>query len=348
MTHFRTDLAGVLAAESGTGRPRDVVVLALDGIGYRVARDGWPSAHTVLRRSVWPTTTATSWLSQTTGVDVATHGVPGVVFRATAGAGLVNAFSYPGEDLVPPLTTVFHDATRLGYTPVAVLGDMETCPGRWRDAVLAGAHQLTGHRFYTPAPGPYQQRPPHELVALLRAAVRAGLAEPRRRPRLLWCYVEIDRHLHHHGYDAHTLAVLTGLERLACDLADDGAVVLAHADHGLVPTTPDHELAELLRASCVEQRCEMGGAGRTRWLYPPAGAVDRVADRLRARLPTSVRLHHADEVFATTGTSRARHRVGELVLTALGERFIVDPGYRYEHGSSLADEVDTPLASWGL
>ncbi|MEV8511995.1 alkaline phosphatase family protein [Dactylosporangium sp. NPDC051484] len=348
VTAFRAELAAILAREAGSAVARDVVVLALDGVGYEVARECWPSARTRLRRSVWPTTTATSWLSQLTGCDVATHGIPGVVFRGPAGDGLINVFDHQGRDLIDPLPTVFDDAAHLGYTPMAVLGDMETYPGRWRDALLHGAQPVLGHRFYTPVSGPYRERAPELLASLIRKAVADGLSRGSGAPRLLWCYIEVDRHVHHHGYDSHTTAVLAALDRLACELADTGAVVLAHADHGLVATRPDPELAALLDVVCAKHDCLMGGAGRTRWLYPAAGTADAVAEQLRTQLPASVSLDHADARFGTAETSRARRRVGELVLTALGESFLVDPDYRYEHGSLLAGEVDTPLSSWGL
>ncbi|WDZ85845.1 alkaline phosphatase family protein [Micromonospora cathayae] len=348
VTEFRERLAALLAAEVAGNAPRHVVVLALDGVNVDVARDCWPSARTRTLHTVWPTTTAAGWLSHLTGLTVAEHGVPGVVFRPAPGEALVNVFDHPDPALTGPVGTVFHDARRLGYEPAAVLGDLETYRCGWRDTVLDGVHRVLGHRFYLPDAGRYRPRPPELIGSLVLAALRDGLRRHGSSgPCLLWCYLEIDRHVHEHGYDGHTRQVLAGLDRMAARLADEGVLVVAHADHGLVPTRPDPELAATLAALAQRYGFEMGGAGRTRWLYPAPGTTDDLVGTLRERLPESVTVEHADRLFGTPATSRARPRVGDVVLTATGEAFLADPTYHYEHGSLLPAELETPLSVWG-
>lgn len=348
VTEFRGWLAALLSAEAAGTAPRHVVVLALDGVNADMARECWPSARTRTLRTVWPTTTAAGWLSQLTGLAVADHGVPGVVFRPAAGHDLVNVFDHPDPALTGPAETVFHDARRLGYQPAAVLGDMETYRCGWRDTILGGAHRVLGHRFYMPDAGPYRKRPPELLLALVLAALRDGLRRHGKTgPCLLWCYVEVDRHVHEHGYDAHTRRLLAGLDRVANLLVDDDVVVVAHADHGLVPTRHDPHLAATLAELAQRYGFEMGGAGRTRWLYPAPGTAEDLVGALRERLPDSVTVEHADRLFGAPATSRARPRVGDVVLTATAEAFLTDPAYRYEHGSFLAAELETPLSTWG-
>ncbi|QMU71825.1 alkaline phosphatase family protein [Streptacidiphilus sp. P02-A3a] len=321
-----------------------MVVLGIDGLSYTFAAEHWSDSARVSRlRSVFPTTSSAGWLSSLTGLDVAQHLVPGVVFADPEGSdGLINVFDYQGRDLTPARETVFTDARRLGYRPHAVLGDMETYGGSWRDALLRDADPVLGHRFYTPDAGPYRERPPELLVDLVRNALHMALAGPGHGPRLVWCYVELDRHVHHFGYDRQASRFLTGIGQLARELADAGTIVLAHADHGLTATRPDPDLAELLDASARKNGFRMGGAGRTRWLYPAPGTADDLAGELAAELPESVRLARSDELFCEA----ARSRVGELVLVAEGEAFLADPGYRYEHGSLTDAELDTPYAVW--
>ncbi|MGF1648097.1 MAG: alkaline phosphatase family protein [Kineosporiaceae bacterium] len=320
-----------------------MLVIGLDGLSRTFAEDCWVEARTRRLASVFPTTTSAGWLSSLTGLGVDQHLVPGVVFADPGGTQeLVNVFEYTGADLTPARETVFTDARRLGYRPLAVHGDMETYGGAWRDALLRGAEPVIGHRFYTLG-GPYRERDPDLLVDLVRRALAGTLALPGPRPRLVWCYVELDVHVHRLGYDRHTARVLTGLEKVACELADGGAIVIAHADHGLVPTRPDPDLTRLLDDVTHTYGCRMGGAGRTRWLHLTAGTADAVAADLTARLPESVRLARAEELFAPA----VRRRIGELVLIAEGDAFLVDAGVRYEHGSATAAEVNTPWAQWG-
>lgn len=219
---------------------------------------------------------------------------------------------------------------------------METYGGAWRDALLRDAEPVVGHRFYTVG-GAYRERDPDLLVDLVRRALVGTLALPGAGPRLVWCYVELDAHVHHFGYDRHAARFVTGLERVACELADSGAIVIAHADHGLVPTRPDPALAHLLGELTRTYGCRMGGAGRTRWLHLAPGTADSLTAELTARLPESVRLARAEELFSPA----VRRRTGELVLIAEGDAFLVEPGVRYEHGSSTATEVYTPWAQWG-
>lgn len=345
ITSVRGRISALLRQESATPAPRDVVLLGIDGLAHDFAAECWPDVCRIDRlRSVFPTTTSAGFLSALTGLDVPRHRVPGVVFAGPEGSReLINVFEYQGEHLTPAKETVFTDACGLGYRPLAVQGDMEAYGGSWRNALLRGAEPVIGHRFYSPDAGPYSERDPDLLADLVGDALVRTLALPGARPRLVWCYVELDRHIHHFGYDRHAARFLTKIEALARRLADTGTVVLAHADHGLTPTRPDPDLAELLDTLARKHGFRMGGAGRTRWLYSPPGVTEAVAAELAAKLPESVRLAGAEDLFAES----VRDRVGELLLIAEGDTFLADPEYRYEHGSLTAAELDTPFAAWG-
>lgn len=339
ITAFRARVRALLEAEAGAARPCDVAILALDGIPYDLARSAWTQARTEPMRSVFPTTSATGWLSSLTGADVGAHGVPGVVFRVAEDGRPVDVFAHRGPLGGRDDGNVFADAAALGWEPLAVVGDLEPFDCAWRDLLLLGARRVEGHRFFTASGAPDAAA----LCARLRAALAACLPGDGR-PRLVWCFVDVDRHVHRHGYDGCVLELLAGIERIAAELAERGTVVLAHADHGLVPTRTDPALERLL-ASLERRGCAIGGAGRVRWVYPRARAgADALRRELAASLPPSVRVAGADELFAP-GTL-ARRRVGDVVLVAEGERFLTSPGYRYDHGSLSRDELEVPCSAW--
>lgn len=351
-TAFRGRMARLLEREAGrTPRPRHVVVLAVDGLPYALARQVWSAGVTEPVTAVLPTTSSAGWLSSLTGLSVAEHAVPGVVFRSPEDTGeLINVFSYRGPGLTGARENLFADARRLGLLPLAVLGDLEAYPCSWRDALLRHAHPVTGHRFYTRGGGgggAYRAPDPGTVEAAVRRAVTGALdARGGDRPCLVWCYIELDRHVHHHGYDAHVRQALAGLERVAAELAGKGAVVVAHSDHGLTPTRHDPRLARLLDALGRRHGCTTGGAGRVRWLYPAAaGATDRLVRDLERELPPSVRLFSADALLPPGSAGRAR--AGEIVLMAEGEEFLTEPAYTHDHGSAREAEVYTPFTRWG-
>lgn len=337
-TAFRGRVAGLLEREAATAAPRDVVVLAVDGIRLDLAVDAWSEARIEKLRAVFPTTSSTGWLSSLSGLDVDAHGVPGVVFRLGSGAA-INVFEFDGELGSAATENVFGDATALGYEPLAVGGDLDAYPCAWLDLLLRGARRLAGYRFWATE----ELREPEEICADVRRAVAEARALRQGRPVFVWCFTEPDRHVHRFGYDGAVVRFLELVGELAADLAGDGAVVVAHADHGLTPTTHDERLERTLDRLSARYGFEAGGAGRVRWLYPRAGDRE-LREALARELPDSVRVLDADSLFAPG--SLARSRVGDIVLLAEGDSFPTSPGYAFDHGSLTAAEVDVPLAEW--
>jgi hypothetical protein len=324
-----------------------VVVLAVDGLGYQVAKDLWAGAELSCLRSVFPTSSAPAWLSSLTGQSVDDHGVPGAFFAVEPYREPTSVLAMRDELTSPDTGTVFQDAAGLGYLPIALMGDLEHCQGRWRDLLLAGARQLSTPALFTRADGGVSGFSPSEIVDRLTEALTVA-AEAAPGPSLRWCYLELDNYLHRHGYDSYAFEVLAALGQLAERLVDQGALVLAHSDHGTTATEQDDELANRLDRFCTEHSCVLGGAGRVRWLHrmdPHRGQQlpSLLAERLQD-LP-SVRVSAADELFQPG--SLARRRVGDAVLLATDRSFLAPPGYRYEHGAMSDEELQTPLASWG-
>src|SRR5690349_20450058 len=93
---FRNKVCGILADEVRSGTRRSVVVFAVDGITNDFALRCWPNAAVSRMHSVFPSTSSSAWLTSLTGLGVASHGVPGVVFKSPGGE-LINVFQYRGH-----------------------------------------------------------------------------------------------------------------------------------------------------------------------------------------------------------------------------------------------------------
>jgi hypothetical protein len=337
---FRRRLDDIVAAEAA-GRRRDVVVLAIDGIPVDLARQHWTAASTIALSSVFPTTSSTAWLSSLAGQPVEVHGVPGVVFRDAAGE-LINIYR---EATLPPNagTTIFTDALMHGYRAVAIAGDLQDLACGWRRALLRDAEIVWDNRFYTRADGSYQPVHTGVLLNRIEGAIHEVLSAERRQPLLLWCFIETDLHVHHFGYDPHVEDFLAGVDVMARRLAEAGAIVLAHSDHGLTPTRQSPQVVELFEALQADGAA-LGGAGRTRWIYPAPGRREETYEAASRALNGHCRVEWAD-IFFAPGTA-ARAAVGDIVIVAESEAFLASPGYTHEHGSLSERELFVPFSVW--
>jgi hypothetical protein len=324
--------AGELAAR------RDLIVLAVDGIPFDLATAVWEHAELERLQSVFPTTSSTAWLSSLTGLDVQEHGIPGVAFAEGEG-DLVNIYTYQGALGEIAGGNIFTDARSAGYRPLAILGDLATLDCTWRSQLLDGASLHGRSQFFAGA-----GHGPGDVPQLVRAEIESARSEEICTPRFIWCFIDADLYIHRQGYDEPLVACLTDLEELACELAQDGAVVVAYSDHGLIRTTTCPALTSLLDEA--QEHCDrpMGGAGRTRWLYPADGKSDLLATLLTERAPPDVRVARSS-LFFPPG-SLASSRAGPVVLIAEGERFLVPDGYLYDHGSLTDQELSVPFAVW--
>lgn len=344
ITAFRTRIASLVQDESASARRRHVIALALDGIPYELARRAWSRASIERLRSVFPSTSSSAWLSSLTGMSVASHGVPGVVFTIPEwSAKPVNVFAHRGPLFDGDIENVFSDAARYGYVPISVLGDLNGFDCTWRDLLVRHSRAVAGESFYVGRRGgpPAPRALCRELRDTLESAIRTiGCGAPC----LVWCLIDVDHHIHRHGYDEHVIEVLRSVEAMAVELGAANAIVVAHSDHGLTRTAHDPRVASLVERVCAAHGAPLGGAGRTRWIYAADGAAREVGRALRADLPDSIDVRHADELF--TPGSLARRRVGEIVLIARGDTFMTPAENRYEHGSLGDDELDVPCAVW--
>lgn len=335
-----------------------VIVLALDGLAYHAAAAALEHAELAALRSTFPSTSATAWLTSVTGLEASEHGVVGTVYREPGTDRLVDVITgettapfetAPAtEETQPPVLTfptIFDKARTLGAEPLAIGAELAAPRGPWISALLHGATL----RVDNPTPALTVSA----IVERIARDVEAVIGQPRTDPLLLWAYVNLDGHVHRNGYDAALLAALRFLDETADRWADRGWTVLAHADHGQVPVTPDPELAARWAALDQPRHCRIpsGGAGRVRWLHPRAGHEERLARELRAALGEHAFVFTPDELDdrgLMSVSPIVRARIGEIVAVAASPRFPVpDPSSAYEHGSITEDELLVPFAAWG-
>lgn len=342
ITDFRQRVRSCLANERASDRPRPIVILAIDGVPWNLARRYWRHAEMEPMRSVFPTTSSAAWLSSLTGCSVDEHGIPGVVFMDDD-AKLINVYQFHGAMRGPDCGNIFSDARTFGFHPVAVLGDWVDVPCSWRDTLVRGAHTLGNQRFYSASPM-------ENVDGILRAALEAidqAVSMIANVPSLVWCFLELDRHVHAHGYNDEALEFLGRTDELAASLMKrHNCLVLAHSDHGLVPTSTSPLVASTVEDFQQRHGCELGGAGRARWIYASKERTPMLIAELRTALAGTVDVVGADQIFAAG--SLARQRVGSIVLIAREHEFLSFSGLQYDHGSLTTEELFVPFARWGM
>jgi hypothetical protein len=355
-----TGIAGFLRAQFDGAGARSVIVLGVDGVDFPTAAAWWRPDALVPLVTTFPSTSVVAWRSALVGAGPEVHGVPGVVYLDESCGRLFHAFrdrtldrgddwagAEPADAVaLPDVPTVFELLQRDGIECLAAAGDLVSWPGRWRDSTLRGA-RLCGQ----PRCWPAVRRDAALVVDAATGDVERALAGRRGR-RLVWSWLNLDDYLHARGYDGELLASLAAVDAAARRWAAGGHLVVAHSDHGLVPSrAPTSLVAAWDRANGPDLcRLPAGGAGRVRWSYPHPGRIGTVRRLLAAGLGTSAlvteRSELADLGLVPPGDPLGE-AVGPVVAIALGEDFPVpDPAARFEHGSITSPEMVVPLAVW--
>ena len=325
-----------------------VVVLAFDGLGFDLARDALAPAQLVALTTTFPSTSITAWTTLLTGARPGDHGLVGAQIRAQTGDRLVDCFSETaGLDVAHLPPTVFERFSDRGARCHVALGEMATWPTWWRSFVTRGASVL--------APADDWDLIRDDLprtVAAVRTEVLRGVRASASAPSVVWCWINIDDHVHRHGVTREVVRAVGELARLAEELADRGRTVVAVSDHGLVPARCPTALRRRWDRLTGPGRCRLpsGGAGRVRWCYPEAGRAEELHAELADLLGDQALVVWRDELDEwglLPATTRVRRAVGELVCLAVGPRFPLPvPGLRYEHGSVTPAEMIVPVAVW--
>lgn len=341
-----------------------LVILALDGINDSSARAAWRSARVQTLTSTFPTTSVCAWMSSATGLAPAVHGVTGVVYADEPGETLFHAFldrrTAPGNawrdadaGLWPPARAciatrpTFFDAMRERGRPVsALLGDLASWPGQWRDAIVRGADPHLADRDWATL-----RHAPHSATEAMVEDVDQMLSRGSRVPSV-WAFLNFDDHIHANGYDAEVASALESLETACLRWSERGCAVVAYSDHGLTPVDHDPVLISAWQSVGTQRLCRLppGGAGRTRWLHPHPGCEHRLLDETRDALADAALVlgsEQLDSLGLTLGAAGA-HSFGSVVAIARSPRFPVpDAGVAFDHGALTEAEIFVPFATWG-
>jgi hypothetical protein len=343
ISKFRNYVLTVLEGETRSNRKRHIVILGIDGIPYDLALKSWRCAQTQKMKSVFPSTSSTAWLSSLSGMRVEEHGVPGVIFRfEDRNEKLINIFTYKGHIHNLCKGNIFSDAATFGYMPLSIIGDLEDLNCTWRDLLLQHSVRVEGYKFYTDKKGD-DYLSSRSLYHRLRSAIRKTLQVYKYNiPCLLWFFIDADLYIHRYGYDSHIIHFLGQVEKLALELIQDNIIVITHSDHGLIATHNDPDIEKIIKDLSVSYEFSMGGAGRTRWVYPKSGTEQLLFDKFLNYLPSSILIRHADEFFDQSLVKR----VGKIILIAQAEEFLVPNGYCFDHGSLTDMEMYVPVTTW--
>lgn len=332
------------------GPRRSLVVVAVDGLGYENALATLTSAEMSPLTSEFPTTTVACLMTSVTGERADRHGFVGVQYLHADGRSLVNchdgsttgwAAAVARPTRTPAFSTVFDALTGAGVRALVLPNELAGLHADARDRLLHGARFIDAALPATAGPV--------DLVAAFGGQIEAAVAVAP--DAMTWAYLDLDSHIHSHGFDQRAAAAMTALDDLARRLRDDGTSVLVFSDHGLARSAPSPDTNAAWQAAAGERWCRLppGGAGRVRWLYPHPRHADRLSDQLARQIADAVVVTSdqlAELGFVAAG-SVGQRRLGEIVLMATGPDFPVpDAATAYEHGSMTAQEVLVPMAIW--
>jgi hypothetical protein len=341
------------------GKADSMIVLAVDALRFDTIESIWSPDVLLPLTSTFPSTSVTAWLTSMTSLSVDEHIVPGVVYFLEEANGLFHAFR--GRALtrdnnyllapdvrIGPWTTIFDLLSADGAECVANIGDLVSWPGPWSDAVIHGA------RAVLPVANWDEIR--LQPLAIVQAAIEEVNAAIKnrhiRQPLMVWNWLNFDDYVHYNGYNLELLNSLRLLQNAIERWTAEGHMVIAHSDHGMVPSHAPRLLLDGWDTVNQPSLCRLapGGAGRIRWSYPKAGQEIVVFERLAAALGTNALVVFREDL-QNLGLLKMndiiRRQIGEVVVIATKEDFVVpDPTYTFEHGSFTPGEMIVPFAIW--
>jgi hypothetical protein len=328
------------------------VVVLVDGLGTSALTPRAGHARTLASRlgvdgpisSVFPTTTAASLASLTTGRLPGQHGLVGYTAFDAVNDRVVNQLTGWDDGAMTTdwqrMPTLFEIADAAGFAAIAI------GPARYREsgftrAVLRGADYRTG-----------------SSIADRLTRAQEALSGP---PALIYVYVpELDSAAHAHGLESpNWLSALEDLDAAVGDFvrslgpthgllvtADHGVIDVPHAAQRMVPS----ELLDGVRHVAGEPRClqlqlEVGESAESH------------AERWRAhegnRAWVATRREAVDAGWFGEVAPEVLPRIGQILVAARqGIAYYVDlsdTGRRMigQHGSLSADETTIPLLRFG-
>lgn len=319
--------------QSPTGRE---LVFLVDGLGadlIQTYKEVAPSlARMFLHSSIttsFPSTTATSLATLTTGEMPGTHGMLGYTVQVPRSGGrILNSLKWD-ERVDPviwqPVPTLFERATAAGITTTHVAAKRYENTGFTR-AVFRGAHYKGAN-----------------IAADLISETVAAL---QKSPSFVYLYVnDVDSAGHSDGVGSEKwLAALKSVDLLVSELMQKlpkGTRIWLTADHGMINVDEKVILGkenELLTDIAV-----IAGEPRMRHLYlssDSAAAKKEVISRWESSLGAKVAMYSRESavsagLFGPTVSPDAADRAGDVIAIAQGNLVLLDPERADKEGAMI-------------
>jgi hypothetical protein len=328
---------------------RQVVLLVLDGLGWRQLDDNRCHAPTLSAMvggpvtSVVPTTTATALSSLVTGSAPAAHGMVGYRLRVRGPEGadeVLNVLRWrtrsgDARSFVPPVG--FCRIPAFGGSPVPVVSRIEFTGTGFTTAHQGGAREV-GYAV------------PSGMAVEVRRELAAGA------PFVYAYYDGVDKVAHRSGLGEHYQAEVRAADRLVADVLSvlpPGAALVVTADHGQVSVG---DRTSVLAPQVVAAATLISGEARFRWLHAAPGAHSDLLDAARDTYGHESWVASADEVidegwFGGPLEPEVRQRIGDVAVVPFAPVGYLDPDDTGDvrlicrHGSLTAEEMLVPLVA---
>lgn len=327
------------------------VLFLVDGLGADAISgysDLLPTLSQALKRSTvqtsFPTTTATSLATLTTGAMPGAHGMLGYTVRVPRSGGrILNSLKWD-ERVDPaiwqPIPTFFERASAAGISVTHVAAKRYEDSGFTR-AVFRGA----------------QYRGANIAADLISETVRAL----QQSPSFIYLYVnDVDSAGHSDGVGSQKwLAALRGVDALLAQLLVQvpvGTRIWVSADHGMINVQEKIVLGQ--DNDLLTDIALIAGEPRMRHLYlsvdSPAAAVEAIA-RWESSLGAKVTMFSrqsaiAAGIFGDQMSEAATERIGDVIAVAQQNLILLDPERADKegamvghHGGDSAVESTVPL-----
>ena len=295
-------------------------------------------------RTSFPSTTATSLATLTTGVNPGTHGMLGYTVQVPRSGGrILNSLKWD-ERVDPaiwqPVPTLFERATAADISVTHVAAKRYEDTGFTR-AVFRGAK--------------YRGANIHEDL------VTETVEALKKTPSFVYLYVnELDVAGHSDGVGSEKwLIALSVVAELITGLRDrlpKGTRLWVTADHGMINVGEKIILGQ--DNNLMKNVTLVGGEPRARHMYVTAGAINETVAIWRETLGNKVEVFSRDEaiaakLFGAVTSLDSSERMGDFIAIAKAEAIFIDPGRIKEeskmvghHGGMGTAEVDIPLLTF--
>lgn len=331
----------------GFGAARHVVVVLVDGLGWRLLQEHARHAPTLAAltgtamQTVFPSTTATALGSLGTGLPPGGHGLVGGTFWLPDADVVLNPLRWsPAASpyAVQPEPTVFERVASVGVD-VSLIGHPDYADSGLTKAVLRGGRYVSA-----------------DLSLSAAGAVSDATAGDRSLTYVYWA--ELDRVGHEYGAGSTPwIGALRRVDAIVAELADAlpvDAVAFVTADHGMVNCPASSQVRIQEHADLVAGVRLIAGEPRVRHLFVDEDA-DRVAVRwsqhLGERASVLTREQLLDRGLLGAVDDGIEERVGDLVVIAAGEVSLASTTDRRvssllgQHGALTTQEREIP-ALW--